>query len=190
MTKAKLHPTILEFRGAMGDMVFKKRYGKIYAYIKPTTSDGPPSEAQLAQRQRFTAAVEYGNIVMADDEARQLYELAGKDRDMSAFAVMVADALNTPEVKEIDLSTYSGAVGNIIRIKAIDDFSVSNVQVTIRNGEGAVLETNDAIETGPGSGLWQYTATTPVSAGTTVTISATAKDLPGGVGELTQSKTL
>ena len=35
MTKARLHPSLLEFNGAMGDMVFKKRGKKVYVSIKP-----------------------------------------------------------------------------------------------------------------------------------------------------------
>ena len=45
MTKARLHPSLLEFNGAMGDMVFKKRGKKVYVSIKSKGVTAEPSEA-------------------------------------------------------------------------------------------------------------------------------------------------
>jgi hypothetical protein len=41
MTKARLHPSLLEFNGAMGDMVFKKRDEKVYVSNKPKRAGEP-----------------------------------------------------------------------------------------------------------------------------------------------------
>src|SRR5690349_21065672 len=103
MSKARLHPSLLEFNGAMGDMVFKKRNGKVYVSIKSQgTKD--PSEAQLAQRKVFRKAVNYAKSVMADETARAFYQALCLDKDTTAFALCVGDYLNIPEIEELDFA--------------------------------------------------------------------------------------
>src|SRR5688572_26001278 len=63
MTKARLHPSLLEFNGAMGDMVFKKRGKKVYVSIKAKGAS-EPSEKQLAQRKYFKKAVNYATSAL------------------------------------------------------------------------------------------------------------------------------
>lgn len=93
MTKARLHPSLLEFKGAMGDMVFKKRGKKIYVSIKPEgTSD--PSEKQLAQkaqRERFKLASAYAKAALADPDVRAIYEERAAEVGQSAFALARTD---------------------------------------------------------------------------------------------------
>lgn len=183
MTKAKLHPTLLGLSGAMGDMVFRQRNGKTTVAIKPDTSNLEPSEAQIEHRDRFRDAVAYGKTVMADSDLRPLYEEVANERDVPIFAVTVADFLNAPTVKDIDVSTYNGQEDDLIKIKTADDFGVLSVQVTLTNEAGnELIETGSAVETGPNSGLWIYTASEQVASGTNVIINAVATDRPGGVG--------
>ena len=96
MTKARLHPSLIEFQGAMGDMVFKKRGKKVYVSIKPEgTSD--PSEAQVAQRKYFRKAVNYATTALADETSRAFYEELAERRETTARALCVGDFLNSPE---------------------------------------------------------------------------------------------
>ncbi|MBC7876575.1 MAG: hypothetical protein H7Y59_05330 [Anaerolineales bacterium] len=191
MTKARLHPSLLEFSGAMGDMVFKKRNGKLYVSIKPGARTGEPTAAQAVHRERFGEAVAYGKTVMADADIRELYQQAAKQKGTPVFALTVADYLNAPSIKEVDLSAYSGQLNDLIKIKASDDFGVMSVRVTITNAQdNALIESGDAIETGSGSGLWLYSATNAVSNGTDVNISVVATDRPGGTAVDTQSKAI
>ncbi len=96
MTKARLHPTLLEFRGAMGDMLFKRRHGKVFVSIKPGERTGEPTPAQAAHRERFADAVAYGKTVMADTQVRALYEQVAKERDTPVFSLTIADYLMFP----------------------------------------------------------------------------------------------
>jgi len=182
MTKAKLHPTLLGLSGAMGDMVFRQRNGKTTVAIKPDMSNLEPSEAQIEHRERFRDAVAYGKTVMADSDMRELYEEVARERDVPVFAVTVADFLNPPTIKDIDASTYNGQENDQIKIKTADDFGVLSVQVTLTNENGnQPIENGTAIETGPNSGLWIYTASEQVASGTSVHINVVATDRPGGV---------
>ena len=80
---------------------------------------------------------------------------------------------------EVDLSAYTGQMGDKIAIRAHDDFDVSGVSVAISDTDGHALESGAAVETPPDSGRWLYTATTAVPTGTSVRIEVTATDRPG-----------
>ncbi len=191
MTKVRLHPALLEFRGAMKDMLFRQQNGKTIVSVKPNMSNVVPTPAQIAHRERFSIAVAYGKTVMADPTIRALYQQVAKERNMPLFAVTVADFMNPPSVKEVDLSAYDGQVANVIKVKVADDFGVVNVHVTITNTQyNEVIESSNAVESGTGSGLWLYNATTAVAPGTEVNVRVVATDRPGDTGFESQLKAL
>jgi len=177
MTKARLHPSLLEFNGAMGDMVFKKRGKKVYVSIKPK-GGSEPSESQLAQRKYFKKAVNYANTALADENTRTFYDELAQRRETTARAVCMGDFLNSPTLEDLDLSGYQGKVGDCILITTNDDVGVVRVNVTLAE-DGFVLEKGPAVELGAGSGNWAYTATTLVSPGVRISIEAEAYDRPG-----------
>jgi hypothetical protein len=116
---------------------------------------------------------------MADPEARAIYEEAAKAKGQPVFSLTVADFFHAPSVDEIDLSRYAGAAGDVIVIRAHDDFDVMGVSVALTQADGAPIESGEAAETPPDSGRWVYTATAAVGTGTTVRIEVTATDRPG-----------
>ena len=180
MTKARLHPSLLEFNGAMGDMVFKKRGKKVYVSIKPKPQENAEaSEAQLAQRRVFKKAVNYANSVMADETSRAFYEDLAQRKDTSARGLCVGDYLERASVDEVDFSKYKGRVGDRILIETTDDIGVVDVNVKLTKIDGALIEPGKAVEDGAGSGMWEYVATVPVPLGTDIFISAEAFDRPG-----------
>jgi hypothetical protein len=178
MTKARLHPSLLEFKGAMGDMVFKKRGKKVYVSIKPEgTSD--PSEKQVAQRRYFKKAVNYATSVMADETSRAFYEDLAQRRETTARALCMGDFLNSPTIDDLNLSQYKGSIGDQILITTNDDIGVVRVNVQLTETDGRVIEKGQAVELGAGSGNWAYTATTHISTGSYILIEAEAYDRPG-----------
>jgi hypothetical protein len=91
----------------------------------------------------------------------------------------------------VDLSAYTGQAGDEIKIRALDDFGVASVHVTLIDGQnGVAIENGSAVEIAAGSGLWDYTATVNVSSGTNVNINVVATDHPGGTAIETQSKSI
>jgi hypothetical protein len=166
MTKARLHPALLEFNGAMGDMVFKKRGKKVYVSIK-------------SKGKYFKKAINYAKSVMADETTRAFYESRCTDKETNAFALSVGDFLNAPTIDDLDLSGYKGKAGDRILITTFDDVGVINVDVTLTNTDGTTIEKGKAVEVGAGSGEWEYVATAPVALGTDIFIEAEAFDRPG-----------
>jgi len=178
MTKARLHPSLLEFNGAMGDMVFKKRGKKVYVSIKPRGT-GEPSEAQINHRKYFKKAVNYATTALADETSRAFYaELAGR-REMPVRALCMADFLNSPAIDELDLSKYGGRIGDPILINTSDDVGVVRVDVVLAETDGRVIEQGQAVELGAGTGNWAYSATTLINTGSFISIAVEAFDRPG-----------
>ncbi|MBT7600415.1 MAG: hypothetical protein HN560_05020 [Anaerolineae bacterium] len=188
MEKVKLNPILEQISGQVGDLVFRRYGDETIIGQKPDMSGVEASPAQVAARARFREAALYGKMVMADPETKALYSEAAKAKGKPAFSLTVADFFNAPSVDEVDLSAYSGAVGDAIIIMASDDFAVSSVNVALSDGAGSPLESGAAVETPPDSGRWLYSAITSVATGTTVRIAVTASDLPGSVGTAEEEK--
>ncbi len=91
----------------------------------------------------------------------------------------------------MDLSAYTGKVDDVIKIKANNDFGVASVHVTINNLQtGVPIESGNALETGLGSGLWLYTATSATPAEIEVQVNVVATDRPGGTAVDSRIKAL
>ena len=190
MAKVKLNPILEQISGKVGDLVFRRYGDETIIGQKPDMSGVEASPAQVAARARFREAALYGKMVMADAETKALYTEAAKAKGKPAFSLTVADFFNAPSVDEVDLSAYSGAVGDEIIIMASDDFAVLGVDVALSDGAGTLLESGAAVESPAKSGRWVYTATTAVVTGTTVRIAVTASDRPGSVGTAEEEKAL
>jgi hypothetical protein len=190
MAKVKLNPIIEQVRGQVGDLVFRRRGDEVVIGRKPDTEGREWSEAQLAHRERFRQAALYGKIVMADAEAKAIYEEVARATGQPVFSLTVADFFNAPSVDEVDVSGYAGHVGDTIVVRAHDDFDVVDVHVAVTKADGTAIEEGAAVETPAESGRWIYTATAAVVAGTTVRIAVTASDRPGGMGEAAKEKAL
>ncbi|CAN5384480.1 hypothetical protein BH10BAC4_BH10BAC4_21860 [soil metagenome] len=135
------------------------------------------SESQTTAQTRFGKAVEFANVQMSLPERKALYQTGINQKKRSAYMVAVSDALVAPTVRTIDATGYTGAVGDIISITAVDDFKVVRVHVVITDPDGCVLERGEADNSGYVF-RWMYTATVANSTLKGTTISATAFDLP------------
>ena len=188
MAKAKLNPVLEQMRGKVGDLVFREFEGETVLSRTPDRSGVATTEAQLAAQERFRQAALYGKMVVADPTTKAIYEEAAKAKGQPVFSLMVADFFNAPSVDEIDLSGYAGQVGDVIVIRAHDDFEVTAVNVALTREDGSAIESGAATETPAKSGQWLYTATAAVPTGTAVRIVVTAKDRPGHAGVKEASK--
>ena len=179
MAKVELDPAFKNFRGSLGNFVYRK------------TSDGPivavrtrstvlPSEGQLAVRRVFSDAAAYAKAMLADPVLGPRYRAAAIGRGLRPAAYIVTDFLTPPKVQAVDTAGYHGHVGEGIVVHATDFFEVAGVTVAIRNAADAVLEQGAAVLTESG---WRYTATTAIAAGTHVTLQAIVTDRPGHTGE-------
>ena len=176
MAKSKHNVVTHGLSGTVGDLlVFSQRHGQTVVSKVPQRS-AQASERQLEQRNRFQQAVFYGKAAIASPETASLYKAATR-RGLTPFNVAVADFLNAPDIRQVDLSEYAGNAGDKITVDATDDFAVESVTVKIVNENGVVEE--GAATRGVGN-RWTYTATQNNEDATSkITVSAT--DLPGNV---------
>ena len=167
------------FSGKLGsELVFRQVNGKTIVASTPIKSEKAPSLAQEAQREKFKEAVVYAKSVLQDAGIKQQYlEQANRRKHNNAFTAAIKDYLSVPEIKSIDVSQYSGAIGEKIYIKAVDNFKVASVGVMIKDSNDTVIEEGIAIDL---DGLqWEYTVLQANAnlAGSKVVV--TAEDLPG-----------
>ena len=99
---------------------------------------------------------------------------------MNPYNVAIADWFHAPEVMEIDAEAWSGQAGQVIRIQAVDNVQVTQVNVVITDAENAVVEQGAAVQA---EGAWWAYTTTAAVAGE-VKIVVTARDLPGNIASL------
>jgi len=191
MAKIKLNPIVEEVSGGFGNIVFRASKGKTVMCRKPDLSGNDATQGQAAHRERFREAVAYGRSVMADADMLAMYKQASVRRDIPVFALTVADFFNAPTINEVDLSAYAGKVGDVIKVKAMDDFGVASVHVALVNPTNeAPIENGYAVETAAGSGVWVYTVTASMPGGSKVGFNVVATDFPGGTAIESSSKTI
>ena len=188
MAKVKLNPVVEHMRGQIGELVFRKAFGKIFVGRKADPGEHEPSAGQLEVRERFRAAALYGRMAMADPAARELYDDAAGKKGKPVFAMVMADFLNAPSIDEVDVSEYTGAQGSPIYVRTEDDFTVTRVHVSITSPDGTQLESGDAALELGGTGRWVYLGSSSIPAGTDVRISVTVTDKPGSTAVMDTEK--
>ena len=175
-------------RGASGKLgnqiVFRQNGNHTIMAVAPGKRTKPFTDAQLAHLQQFKEAVFYAKSVLNDAVQKGEYKSAAKNGE-SAFNVAVADFLKLPTVEELDFSQYTGQIGNKIRVRAMDNFKLTNVTVTIYKADNTVVETG--IATAGTNGLdWFYTTTHQNTSMTGGRVLAKITDTPGHVVEMSQ----
>lgn len=168
--------------GLIGDMiVFRSRFGKTIVSTKPKERTGEPSEVQKAHKAKFQQAILYAKAAINDPETMQGYKDASGN-GVTPYNVAVADFFQAPDVQEVNLSNYSGKVGDTISIKVTDNFMVKEVSVTILNADGSEVEHGNAVANA-GTLEWIYTAKAANASLDGDKIVIRASDLPGNISE-------
>ncbi len=173
-------------RGQVGNFVFRRRRadGKIFVSRHPGEQETEPTQAQASVREKFQQAAIYGRAAVSNPETKTQYAAAAKP-GQSAYNVAVADFFRAPDIEEVDLTAYAGQVGDVIRIKATDDFKVQQVSVRIENADASLIEEGQAVAD-PDGRFWIYTATAVNENLTGDKITVTATDRPQNVSRQEQ----
>jgi hypothetical protein len=180
-TKQKLTKS---YSGIFGHQVLlKNRRGKTVMTILPVKPKMPPSEKQVAVRERLRLAAAYGKHVKSDPALLAMYAERTK-KNQSVYRLAVNDFLRPSYIRQVDVSGYHGCPGEKIIVSACDDFKVMKVTVTLKTTSGEVVETGNCVKESGGSG-WIYSVTTAQIDFTGFTVVAVAYDLPGHPGEKT-----
>jgi hypothetical protein len=184
MARSKNNVVTHGLSGKVGDMlVFSQRNGKTIVSKIPNRT-APQSDAQIQHLQKFQEAVIYAKSVMADPTTKAAYA-AKAQGGVTAYNVAVADLLNAPNIESINLSAYTGKIGDKIIIRATDDFKVTKVTVTITNADNSLVEKGEAVLSANGLD-WVYTAATVNADLSGDKIVVQAFDLPGNLTEKQQ----
>lgn len=189
MSDVELNPTVDGYRGSIGRLVFKKYKGRTIVGKKPVRTKEPSPE-ELARQENFKEAVAYAKSVLADPVAREFYKPIALRRDISVYSLALGDFLKVPTLKPLDLSNYKGRIGDVIEIRAIDDIGLANLDVKIVAQDGTPIESGKALEIGDRSGKWNYIATKQVAVGTDIFIEVKGVDHAGNEAQITENPTV
>jgi hypothetical protein len=168
----------------LGKKIIVRRNGNNFyiAFTSAEKKEHVSTEAQQKQKNKFSAAASYAREALKDPELEKIYR-AKATLGRSAFICAFTDFLKPPSVKTIDIGKYTGMPCSIIAIKAMDDFQVKNVEVSIYDDEGNLVEKDNAILDPVFRVRWNYTATVNIAKLQGCRIRAVAMDLAGNTGE-------
>lgn len=181
MSKTDNNPVLNGVSGMLGKtLVIRQVNGRTIISNRPKKRD-KPTDHQLKTKEKFMRAVAYAKQQIADPERKSLYK-AGVNRTIpNAYTAALKDFLNAPVVREINVTTYKGEVGNVIHIVATDDFEIVSLIVDIYDGAGALLESGEAVRADLTLVGWNYVATLVNEKIAGSRIVVTAKDRPGNI---------
>jgi hypothetical protein len=179
------NPAVLGASGTFdGTIVYRRVRGKTVMAGRPKQrKKGKRHETLVAQSQKFLEASMYAKQQMKDPVSKAEYAEGIGGSKHSAFAVAMTDYLKPPTVHFIDATLYKGSPGDIITVKATDDFKVAKLEVSVIAADGTVIESGVA---NPAVAIfcWDY-ATTVANPGTAgCKIKATAFDKAGNKASL------
>ena len=173
------------YSGRVGDIVLRNYGGKSVMAKRPDCSKVIKSAAQLVNMAKFGKASKYSKAVKNDPQRSEDYsETKKKTKYHDVFHAAMSDCLTKPKVQKVDLTTYRGQQGNVIRISAWDKFRVETVNVMIMNNKGQLIEKGPAVSRMfSGNREWDYIATVENVDYKSCRILVRVKDRPGNVVE-------
>ncbi|GAO41380.1 hypothetical protein [Flavihumibacter petaseus] len=171
------------FSGMLGkEVVFRNLGDRTIACAAPGPRTKKASKAQLKNENMFRMGNRFATAVLQDPDLKAAYARAVKTRQ-TPHSRAVQDYCNPPVVTDVAGHHYKGKPGDIIEIRATDDFHVAKVFVEIRDAEGNKLESGYAVVQ-PFGTVWHYTVTAPNELFAGSRITAWAVDIPGNEGSL------
>ncbi len=172
--------------GKVGSLVFRQVASETIVSARPAkrSKAARRSAREQARAARFTAAMAYGRQVLRDPAARALYARGiTVGRKVSAYHVALSDYLRAPEIKALDLTAYRGREGDLLRVRATDNFEVCAVRLRLLTAGGEVLERGAAQV--QGGDWWHYVAQTRQAGDAELVWVVEAHDRAGNVTTMT-----
>lgn len=179
MAKSRNNVVTHGLSGLIGDLlVFRQRANKTIVANRPKLSTKLPTAIQMQIRERFIQATRYAKSALKDLVLKSSYQLAAK-LGQSAHNVAFVDYQKSPEFyEEVNLTSYTGTIGDEIKVSVIDDFKVKTVHVEIKTPDDVSLEEGYAVQS-ENELDWVYTTTAANSEVAGSMIIFTASDYPG-----------
>jgi hypothetical protein len=171
--------TKADMSAATADTVAMKKYRNQTVFTVITVPKKSKSKKKQDSIDAFRDANTWAKNKLKEPGMKELYSKGINSKLSNAHTVAVCDKLHPPVIHYINVEKFRGAVGDEIRVKATDDFQVTEVELSIMNGNGKIIEKGAAVPYGRNHSIWIYTVkvTNPSPVGTVIT--ATAYDRPG-----------
>ena len=171
------------YSGRVGDIVLRNYGGKSVMAKRPDCSKVVKSPAQLTNQAKFAKAVKFSKAVRNNPQRSEDYsEMKKKTKYKDIYHAAMSDCLTKPKVQKVDLVSYRGQPGSVIRIRAWDKFKVETVSVMILNNIGQLIERGPAVaKPFSGNREWDYIATVENVDYKSCRILIRVKDRPGNV---------
>jgi hypothetical protein len=182
MAKVRKNVIVRGLSGSFGDQMVLKidKAGRTIVSNKPEFNENRVfTPAQQVQQERFREAAIYAR----DAREQEVYIQRAEGTPMTPANIAMADWFHAPEIKEINLSAWTGEIGQVIWIQALDDVEVQQVSVVIADENDVVLEQGLA---GKEDGSWWTYKTTATASGNPKILVA-ARDLPGHITQMTKN---
>jgi hypothetical protein len=180
MSKVVFNRLINSLSGRIGDFIFYQADGQNLSRTVPSVS-ARRTDKQKANSDRFLAAQKYAAAALSDALLKAAYKAACRGHQ-NPRNLALRDAMRPPVVESINLDGFTGKAGQLVRVKATDDFRVMEVKVTVRGAGGELIEEGVA-ELSSEDGEWRYTTRAEVPSGQSVSVIAVARDNPGNTAE-------
>ena len=176
MPKVTFNKLIHSLHGRVGDLILYESDGQTLSRTMPAVT-AERSDKQKANADRFLAAQKYAAQALQDPVLKSAYKAACRGHQ-NPRNLAIRDAMRAPLIESINLDGYAGKLGQNICVKAVDDFRVIEVKVTVRDPVGGIIEEGTAPLSSDGS-EWRYVTTKEVPPGQSVSVLAVARDNPG-----------
>ena len=124
--------TILSgFHGRLDDLiVIKQRNGKPVMCFYPKGKKVKWTENQKKHRIEFQFAIRYARLAIKDPVKLAFYEAREHD-GINAYNLAISDYMHKPEIISIDIRKARGCDQYLIRVRAMDDFIVTQVRINL-----------------------------------------------------------
>ena len=156
-------------------VICSTRSGKTFFASAPGFHIGASKEAHQTPEDAFRAAAAYAAFAAIQD----VYIGRAQDSGTTAYDLALIDWFGKPKIFEIDMDSWTGKMGQIVRVKARDNVMIARVAVVIRDAQGSMLEAGEAVRSEAGSAWWIYTTRSFVPMSPLPGVEAIAWDLPG-----------
>jgi hypothetical protein len=156
-------------------VICSTRSGKTFFASAPGFDLVSSKEAHQTPQDAFRAAATYAAFASMQD----VYVRRAEDTRATAYDLALIDWFGKPKIFEIDLDSWTGKSGQIVRVKARHKVMIARVAVVIRDAQGNMLEAGEAVRSEAGSAWWAYTTRSLVPMTPFPGVEAIAWDLPG-----------
>lgn len=157
MGKIKNNVVTKGFSGKFGDDLVFRQVDDRTIFAKRALLTGAPTEKQTAVRDRFTEASLFASAAIDNPEANKEYKAMAEQQGLkSAYVAAMTDYLTEPEIGGVFTNAYKGNVGDLLNIKPVAPYKITEIEVSIELADGSVLEAGKALAN---ESKFRYTAT-------------------------------